>query len=84
MTKDWMKDDALKEIDQNKLDFLQSLVSETQSLKKEQLLPFFMAVSNRAKAQNMSLSSEERNLIISVIKKHSTKEELDKINKLIK
>lgn len=47
MQNDWMKDESLKNIDPYKLDFLQALVFESSSLKKEQMLPFLMAVAKR-------------------------------------
>ena len=50
---------------------------------KEQL-PFFMALASRAKRENISFSQEEINLILEVIKEHSSPEELQKINQTIK
>ena len=47
MTNDWMKDESLKNIDPYKLEFLQALVFESSNLRKEQLMPFFMAVMKR-------------------------------------
>ena len=83
MQNDWMKDESLKNIDPYKLEFLQALVFESGSLKKEQLLPFFMAVAKRGKEKNISFSDEEISAIITVIKKHASPEELTKIEKIM-
>ena len=47
MQNDWMKDESLKNIDPYKLEFLQALMFESSNLKKEQMLPFLMAVMKR-------------------------------------
>ena len=47
MTNDWMKDESLKDIEPYKLEFLQALIFESSNLKKEQLMPFFMAVMKK-------------------------------------
>ena len=83
MSNDWMKDESLKNIDPYKLEFLQALVFESGNLKKEQLLPFFMAVAKRGKEKNISFSEEEITAIITVIKAHATPHELAKIEKLM-
>lgn len=83
MQNDWMKDETLKDIEPYKLEFLQALVFETGNLKKEQLLPFFMAVAKRSKEQNISFSDEEIASVTQVIKKHASPEELTKIEKIM-
>lgn len=84
MTNNWMEDPAVAHIDKAKLDFLQSLVFESQSLTKEQMLPFIMSVAKKGKDNHISFSSEEVATITEAIRKHSTPEELDKIDKLEK
>lgn len=84
MTNNWMDDPAVAHIDKAKLDFLQSLVFESQSLTKEQMLPFIMSVAKKGKDNHISFSSEEVETITEAIRKHSTPEELDKIDKLEK
>ncbi|MBQ8596533.1 MAG: hypothetical protein IJ409_01965, partial [Lachnospiraceae bacterium] len=68
MQNDWMKDESLKDIDPYKLEFLQALVFETGGLKKEQLLPFLMAVAKRGQEKNISFTDDEISAIIAVIK----------------
>ena len=84
MTNNWMDDPAVAHIDKAKLDFLQSLVFESQSLTKEQMLPFIMSVAKKGKDNHISFSSEDVATITEAIRKHSTPEELDKIDKLEK
>ena len=83
MQNDWMKDETLKDIDPYKLEFLQALVFESSNLKKEQLMPFLMAVMKRGKEKNISFSNEEINAIVAVIRKHASPEEIAKIEKVM-
>lgn len=84
MTNNWMDDPAVSHIDKSKLDFLQSLVFESQSLTREQMLPFLMSVAKKGMEKHISFSGEEVETITSTIRKYSTPEELDKIDKLEK
>lgn len=84
MTGNWMDDPAVAQIDKAKLDFLQSLVFESQSLSREQMMPFFMAIAKRGMDNHISFSKEEVETITSTIRRYSTPEELDKIDKLMK
>ena len=81
MQNDWMKDESLKNIDPYKLDFLQALVFESSSLKKEQMLPFLMAVAKRGQEKKVSFSDEEIDAIVTVLRKHASPDELSKIEK---
>lgn len=83
MTNEWMKDESLKDIEPYKLEFLQALVFESSSLRKEQLLPFFMAVAKRGQEKNVSFSDEEISAIIAVLKKQATPDELAKMDKIL-
>lgn len=84
MSGNWMDDPAVSRIDQAKLNFLQALVFESQSLKKEQMMPFLMSIAKRGMDQHISFSNEEIETITATIRKYSTAEELDKIDKLMK
>lgn len=78
-----MKDEFLKNIDPYKLDFLQALVFESSSLKKEQMLPFLMAVAKRGQEKKVSFSDEEIDAIVTVLRKHASPDELSKIEKVM-
>ena len=83
MQNDWMKDESLKNIDPYMLDFLQALVFESSSLKKEQMLPFLMAVAKRGQEKKVSFSDEEIDAIVTVLRKHASPDELSKIEKVM-
>lgn len=84
MSGNWMDDPAVAQIDKAKLDFLQTLVFESQSLKKEQMMPFLMSIAKRGADQHISFSNEEIKTITDTIRKYSSSEELNKIDKLMK
>jgi predicted metalloprotease len=83
MTTNWMSDPAVADIDRSKLDFLQALVFESQSLSKEQMLPFLMSVAKKGSDKHISFTNEEVETIIEVIKKYSTPEEIKKTEKMV-
>lgn len=84
MTNNWMSDPAVANIDKTKLEFLQALVFESQTLSKEQMLPFLMSVAKKGSDNHISFSDEEVDTIVNVIRNYSTPEELAKIDKLLK
>ena len=84
MTNNWMSDPAVADIDKAKLEFLQALVFESQTLSKEQMLPFLMSVAKKGSDNHISFSDEEVDTIVNVIRNYSTPEELSKIDKLLK
>ena len=83
MQNDWMNDESLKNIEPYKLQFLQALVFKSSNLKKEQMLPFLMAVMKRGKEKNVSFSEDEISAIVAVLRKSATPEELSKIEKIM-
>ncbi|MBP3458705.1 MAG: hypothetical protein J6K58_05810 [Lachnospiraceae bacterium] len=80
---DWMQDASLKDIDPSKLDFLQKLVFEMNGLSDKEKLPFLLALANRAKKENISFTQEEMESIIAVLKKHSTPEEVRRMDMML-
>lgn len=83
MNENWMHDPDIAHIDPAKIEFLQALVFESQSLSKEQMLPFLMSVVKKGQSNHISFEESEINAIVETIRKYSTPEELDKINKLM-
>lgn len=79
----WLEDPAVADIDRKKLDFLQMLVFESNNLTKEQMLPFLMVVAKRSRDNRISFSEEEMNTIINTLKKYSTPDEIEKMNKMM-
>lgn len=81
---EWMKDPALINIPIQKLQFLQSMLFESQKHSGKEMLPFFMSLAMKAKTQNISYSEEEINTIIPVLKKFASEDEITKMNQMIK
>ena len=81
---DWMKDPALMDIPIQKLQFLQSMLFESQKHSGKEILPFFMSLAMKAKSQNITYSQEEIDTIIPVLKKFASDEEINKMNQVIK
>ena len=81
---DWMKDPALMNIPIQKLQFLQSMLFESQKHLGKEMLPFFMSLAMKAKKQNISYSEDEINTIIPVLKKFASEDEIAKMNQVIK
>lgn len=79
----WISDPALINIQKNKLDFLQQMLFESKKYKGKELFPFFMSLAAKSKQQNISFSQEELDLIIPVLKKYASKEDIEKMNKVI-
>lgn len=80
----WMDDEALSGIDRQKLQFLQKLVFETKGLSQKEMMPFLMALAGKARASDISFTETEVSTIITVLKKHSTPEELSKMDRVLK
>lgn len=80
----WMQEPSVQEISRHKLDFLQKLVFESKTLSQKELLPFLMALAQRSREENISFSTKEMNAIIEALKKHSTPEEISKMNQIMR
>ena len=83
MQNDWMRDESLKDIEPYKLEFLQALVFESSNLKKEQMIPFLMAVAKRGQEKKVSFSDKEIDAVVAVLRKHASPEEITKIEKVM-
>jgi len=79
----WMSDERLNDIDKAKLDFLQKLVFELDSLPQKEKIPFLMALATRARAEHITFSGEEVAQIIEVIKDYSTPDEIQKMDRIL-
>ncbi len=83
MQNDWMRDESLKDIEPYKLEFLQALVFESSNLRKEQMLPFLMAVAKRGQEKKVSFSDKEIDAIVAVLRKQASPDEIAKIEKVM-
>ncbi len=84
MTDNWMDDPSLADIDRGKLAFLQSLIFESRSLSREQMLPFLMAAVRKSKDSRIAFDGGEVKRITSVIRKYAAPEELESLDSLLR
>lgn len=79
----WMADELVKDISQRKLEFLGNMFSESQGRSQKEMMSFLMPMMRKAKQENLTFTPGEMNAAIAAIKKHSTPDELDQINKIL-
>lgn len=80
---DWKKDPRLKNISPEKLFLLEKLASGMHGKSPNEAMPLLMAALSSAKAQGLSFTQEEMNLIIELLKGSASKEEGERIDKLL-
>ena len=80
----WMNDKRIASIPKEKLDFLQKMFFESKNLSQKELMPFLMALAGRAKKEKITFEPSEVDLILSVIREHSSPEECKKIDQTLK
>ncbi len=80
---EWMNDPSLLNIPIQKLQFLQNMLFESKKHTGKEMLPFFMSLAMKAKSQSISFTDEEINLIIPVLKKFATEDEIKQMNQVI-
>lgn len=85
----WMEDELVKDIPEAKLEFLNKMFNDAnlrkQNLKtnnQAEMLRMLMPVIKQAKAANLSFSPQELQAAIASIRKYSTPEELEQIDKI--
>ena len=81
---EWMNDPLVQNIPQNKLDFLGKLFIESKGKNQKQMMSYIMPMMKKAKAEKLTFSQGEINACIQAIRNHSTQEELDNIDKILK
>jgi hypothetical protein len=80
---EWMNDPLVKNIDRRKLEFLETMFSQVQGKSQKELMALMVPLMKRIKEENLNLSPSEMNAAVAAIKKHSTADELKKINELM-
>lgn len=87
---EWMNDPELKNIDRAKLDFLDKMFVQSASInnsgtpeaRQKKMMTFLLSLSKLSKDNNISFQKEEVDLIFSVLKKYSTSDDIDKMQKI--
>ena len=80
----WMDDPLVKDIPDKKLEFLGKLFTEGRGKNQKQMMSYIMPMMKKARAEKLTFSSGEINACIQAIKNHSTQEELENIDKILK
>ena len=87
---EWMNDPELENIDRAKLDFLNQMFIQSTSInstgsqaeRQKKMMAFLLSLSKLSKENNISFQKEEVELIFSVLKKHSTSDDIAKMQKI--
>lgn len=79
----WMDDELVRDISPRKLTFLENVFKEGHGKNQKEMLSYLMPMMKKAKQENLTFTPAEMNAAISAIKKHSSGEELTKINQLL-
>ncbi len=79
----WMQDDLVKDIPQNKLDFLGKMFAEGHGKSQKEMMALLLPMMKKARQEKLTLTQQEMNAAIAAIKKHSTEAELEQINKIL-
>ena len=87
---EWMNDPALQNIDRAKLDFLDKMFVQSTAInndgtpqqRQKKMMAFLLSLSKLSQENNISFQKEEVELIFSVLKKYSTPDDIDKMQKI--
>ena len=79
----WMNDPTVQQIPKEKLEFMKELFSGGKGKSQKEMMAYMIPMMKRAKQENLTLTKEELSLAIAAIKRHSTMEELEKINHIL-
>jgi len=87
---EWMNDPELQKIDRAKLDFLNKIFVQgtainsggNQAETQKKMMAFLLSLNKLSKDNNISFYPEEVELIFSVLKKHATPDDIDKMQKV--
>ena len=79
----WMNDESVKNIAPEKLEFLQKMYENGHGKNQKELMAFMMPMIKQAKEQHLIFTPQEMNTAISAIRRHSTREELAQMDKIL-
>jgi len=79
----WMTDPLVKDIPERKLNFLGQMFATGQGKSQKELMSLMMPMMQKAKKENLTFTPQEMNAAIAAIKKHSSPEELQKIDNIL-
>ena len=79
----WMSDPLVKDIPEKKLKFVEDLFAKGHGKSQKEMLAVAMPMLKKAKQENLTFTPQEMNAAIAAIRKHSSKDELTQIDKIL-
>lgn len=79
----WMADPLVKEIPEQKIRFLEQLFSDGQGKSQKEMMAYLIPMMKKAKQEGLTFTPQEMNAAIAAIRKHSSREELQQIDKIL-
>ncbi len=79
----WMSDPLVANIPEKKLKFLGEMFAEGQGKNQKELMALMLPMMKKARQENLTFTPQEMNAAIAAIKKHSSAEELEKIDSIL-
>ena len=80
----WMQDSKASDIPKEKLEFLRNFVEGSRGKSQIEMMLYMMQSMKIAKANGISFSKEELSLLMEIIKKYASPDELAKVEQLLK
>lgn len=79
----WMTDPLVSEIPEKKMRFLEQLFADGQGKSQKEMMAYLIPMMKRAKQEGLTFTPQEMNAAIAAIRKHSSREELQQIDKIL-
>ena len=79
----WMEDPLVKDIPEKKMRFLEELFTSGHGKSQKEMMAFLMPMMKKAKQEGLNFTPQEMNAAIAAIRKHSSREELQQIDKIL-
>ena len=80
----WMQEESVQKIPRQKLLFLEELYRDSKGKSQRELIAMMVPMMKRAKEENLTFTPEEMNITITAIRKYSSKQEMEQIDKILK
>ena len=82
--KDWTNNPKLQGIDKAKLEMLKQMAEQGSKKNQSELMSFLMAAASSGKSQGLQFNPEEMKLILEVIKMVKSKQEQERLDKIVR
>ena len=79
----WMNEEEVQKIPKEKLEFLQNLFIEGHGKSRKEIMSRLLPLLKEAKKKGLTLEPEEISAAVNALKKHSSPEEIDQLNRIL-